>query len=303
METALGRAVQWLPGATPVEALRSLRRLGRRYVCHVHMTLAEAVAAAARPIHRAPIVSTRHFAAPRGATRAGRLLSPLIARGLARQIAVSDYVARSLERQPDAVIRSGVPHLGVRLEPREQSRPRAPATVAGEGHDHGSPCVARIRSSGRRLVVARRGSRLGARGARGVCAVDRVVGLTFAGPVDGVTREFAAAGVLLAPAPADSFGLSVVEAMAAGVPVVASSAGGHLETVGLLSDAAMFSAGDPEAAAASLRSLRPEAARAELSAAGRLLVETTFTISGHIDSLMIEYEAARRAAAGRRARG
>ena len=105
----LGDAAAWLPGATTLQALRSLHRVGRRDVCHAHMTLAEAVAVAARPLHRAPVVATRHFAARRGASRGGRLLAPWIARGLARQIAVSDFVASELERPPDAVILNGVP--------------------------------------------------------------------------------------------------------------------------------------------------------------------------------------------------
>ena len=40
------------------------------------------------------------------------------------------------------------------------------------------------------------------------------------------------AGVLLAPRPDEAFGLSVVEAMARGLPVVAAGSGAHLETVG-----------------------------------------------------------------------
>ena len=41
-----------------------------------------------------------------------------------------------------------------------------------------------------------------------------------------------AAGVLLAPRTDEAFGLSVVEAMARGLPVVAAGSGAHLETVG-----------------------------------------------------------------------
>ena len=57
------------------------------------MTVAEAVAVAARPVHRAPVVATRHFAAHRGTRRSGRLLAPWIARGLQHEIAVSEFVA------------------------------------------------------------------------------------------------------------------------------------------------------------------------------------------------------------------
>jgi len=46
------------------------------------MTLAETVAVIGRPLHRAPIVSTRHFAAPRGATRVGGALAVYVGNGL-----------------------------------------------------------------------------------------------------------------------------------------------------------------------------------------------------------------------------
>src|SRR5689334_6100855 len=89
MPASLGRDVQWLPGATPTHALLSLARLGRQDICHVHMTLAEGVAIVARPFHRAPIVATRHFAAPRGSSIAGGLLARWIGRQLEREIAIS----------------------------------------------------------------------------------------------------------------------------------------------------------------------------------------------------------------------
>ena len=52
-----------------------------------------------------------------------------------------------------------------------------------------------------------------------------------------------AAGVLLAPRTDEAFGLSVVEAMARGLPVVAAGSGAHLETVGSVPGAALFRAG------------------------------------------------------------
>jgi len=105
-----------------------------------------------------------------------------------------------------------------------------------------------------------------------------------------VAEELARAGILLAPAPADAFGLSVLEALAAGVPVVACAAGGHLETVGRLPGGTMFPPGDAEAAAAALRSLLPDPVRTAMSEAGRRLVDRNFTISRHVDQLLLKYE-------------
>ena len=64
---------------------------------------------AATPFHRAPVICTRQFAAPRGSSLLGRCVAPSIGKLLASQIAVSDFVARSIERRPDVVvIKSGV---------------------------------------------------------------------------------------------------------------------------------------------------------------------------------------------------
>jgi glycosyltransferase involved in cell wall biosynthesis len=77
----------------------------------------------------------------------------------------------------------------------------------------------------------------------------------FLGHVSDVARLMATAGVLLAPRPDEAYGLSVVEAMAAGLPVVAAAGGGHLETVGTVPRAALFPPGDVPAAGAMLAEL------------------------------------------------
>jgi len=67
--------------------------------------------------------------------------------------------------------------------------------------------------------------------------------------------------------------------MACGLPVVATRAGGHLETLGLLDAPALFPAGDVEAAAAELRRLAddPEERR-RLAVAQRDLQRSRFTL-------------------------
>jgi glycosyltransferase involved in cell wall biosynthesis len=122
---------------------------------------------------------------------------------------------------------------------------------------------------------------------------ERVPGVTFTGATAHVSDEFAGAGVLFAPAPAEPFGLVVVEAMAAGVPVVACAAGGHLETVGHIAEAAMFPPGDVAGAAAALRSVASEEKRVSASNAGRQLVEQEFSIERHLDALLEQYEKTR----------
>jgi glycosyltransferase involved in cell wall biosynthesis len=127
--------------------------------------------------------------------------------------------------------------------------------------------------------------------------------VTFVGWTSDVSGEIACAGMFLASAPAEPLGLAVLEAMAAGLPVVACASGGHLETVGQLPSAPLFPAGDARAAASVLRSLRSDSIRGEISAESRRLVAERFTIERHVDRLLVEYEAAGAVAADRRGEG
>jgi glycosyltransferase involved in cell wall biosynthesis len=257
------------------------------------MTAAEAVAVFTRPVHRAPIVSTRHFAARRGASWAGRIAAPLIGARLTREIAIGEFVAAHLERVPDSVIVTGVPEseclwqAGNRtvlvLQRLEAEKDTSTALrgweASGLGNDGWSLSV--FGDGSERAELER------------WVAEQEVAGVTFGGWTDDVAGELGRAGILLASAPAEPLGLSVLDAMAAGVPVVASAAGGHLETVGLIPAAPLFPPGDASAAANALRSLRSESLRRRLSEAGRQLVAEQFTIGRYTDRLLLEYDAAR----------
>ena len=289
MPGALGEDVRWLPGASPARSIGSALRVGHQDVCHVHMTFAEAVGVATRPAHRAPVVSTRHFAAPRGASRLGRRLAPAIAAGIAREIAVSEFVAQHLERPPSAVILGGVPSSPCLWRPEsrvvlvlQRLEPEKATLTALHAWR-----LSGLADDGWTLRIVGEGSQ------RPALERENIERVTFTGWTADVRAELERAGILLAPAPNDSFGLGVVEAMAAGVPVAACAAGGHLETVGLLPHAALFAPGDSEAAATALRSLLSDSARALASSAGRNLVAERFTIESHVDSVLAQYEAVR----------
>lgn len=302
MSSVLAGEVRWLSGSTTAQAFRSLARAGVQDVCHAHMTLGEFVAVASRPWHRAPVVSTRHFAARRGSSLAGRALSRWIAPRLAYEIAISEFVARNLERPPDAVLQNAVPPSPClwkqtnrtvlvlqRLEREKDTMTALRAWQASRLHEHGWA-----------LRVVGGGSERGSLEEWAKSSGLREV--TFTDWTSAVAEELARAGILLASAPAEPFGLSVVEALAAGVPVVACAAGGHLETVGRLPDARMFPPGDAEAAAAALRSLLPDPVRTTISEAARRLVESNFTIARHVDRLLVEYETVASALSSDRAR-
>jgi glycosyltransferase involved in cell wall biosynthesis len=293
MRRALEPDVRWLRGGTPSEALRSLARVGSCDICHVHMTFAEAVAVVGRPLHRAPIVATRHFAAPRGKTRLGSMVAPWLGSRLSRQVAVSEFVARSVERPPEAVLLSGArtgpvhwqPESRVvlvlqRLEPEKETMTALDAWRLS--------CLA---DEGWSLRIVGTGSERA--GLERWTADHDVRGVTFAGWADDPAVELAGAGVLLAPGGTDSFGLAVVEAMVAGVPVVAAAGGGHLETIGLVPDAPLFAPGDAAAAGTALRALADDDARLAFSRAGRETALQRLTLAAHVDGLLSQYELVR----------
>jgi glycosyltransferase involved in cell wall biosynthesis len=290
MLAALDGAARWEPGATLAESLRSIRRLGRFDVCNAHMTAAEAVAVAGRPLHRAPIIATRHFAARRGASLAGRFGAPWIRGRIAREIAVGEFIAANLERQPTAVIPSGVrPSPGLwRTDSRVvlmlQRLEREKDTLTGVRAWQ----LSGLADYGWSLRICGEGSQRG--DLERWVAAEGVKDVSFDGWTDDVPGALAGAGMLLATATAEPLGLSVLDAMAAGVPVVASGAGGHLETVGRVAGASLFPPGDAEQASGLLSALRSDHERARLSTAEREFMASHFTLDHHVELLLAQYE-------------
>jgi L-malate glycosyltransferase len=62
--------------------------------------------------------------------------------------------------------------------------------------------------------------------------LDLIDKVKFLGKQDGLTEILNAADVFLIPSQSESFGLAALEAMACGIPVVASSVGGLPELIG-----------------------------------------------------------------------
>src|SRR5436190_13872100 len=200
MPSALGRDVAWLPGATLLESLRSLLKIGRRDICHAHMTFGEAVAMVAAPLHRSAMVSTRHFAARRGSNPLGRIVAPLISASLDRQIAVTDFVAKNIERPPETVIRNGIPSLPrlwqascrVVLVLQRLEREKDTFTALRAWRESGM-----FEESWSLRVVGDGAERAAL---ESWVATEGVRGVIFAGWTSDVEGELARAGMLLAPA-------------------------------------------------------------------------------------------------------
>ncbi len=276
--------VQWRPASTTWQVAVELKRLGRLDVVHAHMTAAEVAATITKPLHRARLVSTLHFATPRGSGSTRVLLMPL---GwlINEQIAISKFVATMVTS--NRILPNGVEAADA--GPRARDRQvLVMQRLEDEKHTDvalraWSACT--LRNSGWRLAIAGRGSKL-----RELRQLSADLGLSesveWLGFVDDPTQLLAQTGVLLAPAPDEPFGLTVVEAMARATPVIAADGGAHRETVGV--DGWLFPPGNVAAFARLLDDIENR----DLAAYGDYLRSRQlrlFDIEAHTDQLLNIY--------------
>jgi N-acetyl-alpha-D-glucosaminyl L-malate synthase BshA len=112
--------------------------------------------------------------------------------------------------------------------------------------------------------------------------------VSFIGKQDHVERIFPVASVLLLPSELESFGLAALEAMACGVPPVASQAGGLPEVVTHGVDGFLEPVGDVEAYSLRvIELLTDESKHARMAQAARLTAQTRFCSS----MIIPQYEA------------
>ncbi|TAM69458.1 MAG: glycosyltransferase [Microbacteriaceae bacterium] len=244
----LARGVEWYPARNVWEAFGALRRVHAVDVIVTHMTLADLAGVGVGILRRVPVVSTRHFAAHRGRNALNRVLVHALQRRIARQIAISQFVAQHVEGE------SVVIHTGVADVADVDDRGRAPFVLVlqrFESEKHTGTALRAWAQAGRfdgwRLVLAGDGSERDELRdlARRLGVADTVDFIGFQSDVDALLRR---ASILIAPTPREGLGLAVIEAMAYGLPVVAAGGGGHLETVGPVAEAALFPVDDSERA-------------------------------------------------------
>lgn len=290
MREALGPAgIRHYPAATTLEAARRILQCRPLDLLHTHMVAAELAAMITLPVTRTPFITTRHFAARRGSSLAGRLVAAPIARAVRSEIAISRFVAGAIGR-PSVLLPNGVPCRPLGTD-RERVVVMAQRLEAEKDVAVGIRAWAAsgLAASGWRLVVAGDG-RLGGQlralaGSLGVMA-----SVEFVGRRAGLEELLATAGIFLATAPAEPFGLSVVEAMATGLPVVAAAGGAHLETVGLCSTTWVFPPGDVTACADRLRRLAADEGERRRYGAGLQAVQRRhFALAGHVGRLAALY--------------
>jgi glycosyltransferase involved in cell wall biosynthesis len=292
-----GSAVEYSRGDTLGQVIRTASGvIGSADVVHVHMTAAElGVAVTSWRRKMPPIVSTRHFPLLRGRSRSVRLIARVAASRLKAQIAISKYVAERTEgrstvvypgvdARPDAtpaLEREPVVLVVQRLEPEKDTALAISAFAES-----------RLAERGWRLEIAGDGSlrqsltelaqRSGVFGA-----------VRFLGARDDVPKLMARSAMLVAPCAVEGLGLSVLEAMSAGVPVVACATGGHLETLPEAGRKVCFASGDTAAAASAILTLAgsPDL-RNRLATAGQQRQRALFTMDTQVAGTKAVYHAA-----------
>lgn len=278
-------SVRWRPATTTWAAAVQLARLGTVDVVHAHMTAAEAAAAFTKPRHRGRLVATLHFASERG-TRTGWRFLRQLGRVIDEQIAVSRFVASAVPStrvlpngveiaDPGPPLRENAIVVMQRLEPEKQTDVALRAWSSS-----------RLRRHGWRLVIAGRGSQLA-----DLQRLSADLGLggsvEWPGFLTDVTGLLSRAGAMLATAPAEPFGMTVVEAMARATPVIAADGGAHRETLG--DDGWLFPVGDVDATVCLLDAVEGQDLR-PYGTYLRARQQRLFEVENHADALLRIYQ-------------
>ena len=290
-----GTGVRFVPAGDLRRSVRVLvsTDLRRRPpdLVHAHMTQAELVAVGTKPVIRRPVVATLHFAHRRGGSPLRRAAWSQIPRFLDGQFAISTAVARA-SGQRCTVVPSGVPVpplrynvarqpvvlVAQRFEPEKDTRSAIGIWAASGLADRG--WTMQLAGSGSEEDLLRREAR-----DRGVQASVR-----FLGFVDDLGARLDSASAFLATTPNDGLGLSVIEAMSHGLPVIAAAGGGYREVLEPVGSSHLFTPGDLDDGGRRLRDLCLDPA--ELSGYGararrRFLAE--YTVDHHARRLVEAY--------------
>jgi glycosyltransferase involved in cell wall biosynthesis len=280
----ISETVNVRPASSTFGAVSELLRLGRLDIVHAHMTAAELAAVLTRHRNHAQLVATLHFALPRGSGKVGSPL-PLLGRFIDEQIAISQFVANSVA--VSRVLLNGVEVADPGPSKRDRTvlvMQRLEAEKRTDVALH-AWSASNLRKNGWRLSIAGQGSEL-ARLRSIAKYLDLEPSIDWRGFVSDPSDLLSRAGLLLATAPAEPFGLTVVEAMARATPVIAADGGAHRETIGC--DGWFFPVDDVAACARML----DESEHRDLADYGRALrirQHHYFDISAHTDALLQIY--------------
>ncbi|WP_314506960.1 glycosyltransferase family 4 protein [uncultured Microbacterium sp.] len=275
---------------------RSILNLGNHVdVVNAHMTDADVAAVlGVMGLRRRPaVVSTRHFTQRRGSRGPSWLYRAVEAR-IDAEIAISHAVSGSIG-VASTIVHSGVdPVATTDPEARESTVLMAQRLQREKRTDIGLRAFAAsgLAGQGWQLNIAGSGpleEELRALAdALGVSDAVRMLGFR-----DDVPALMTRSGMLLAPCPVEGLGLTVLEAMADGLPVVAASAGGHRELLSGLDARALFAPDDVADAAGKLASLADDpVGRARLGRAQRDRQRQDFSVDAQSDATISVYRTA-----------
>ena len=290
MPQALPPAARFIPARTTAEVARAIWASGPTQVLHTHMTAAEAAAALQKGLRFERWVTTCHFARPRGSSSLGRAIRPLIHRRVDVQVAISRFVADAID-VPSIVIHNGVPASTEPPRDRDRTVVMMQRLEAEKDTAIGLRAWAAsgLGGDGWRMRVFGRGSELD-RLEKTCTDLGVTSSVSFEGFAVESRRVLAEAGLVLATAPAEPFGLTVVEAMAEGAAIVAADGGGHREALG--DRASLFTPGDVDAAAHALLTLADDPdRRAHMGEELRQRHHDLFSVAHHVDQLERLYRA------------
>jgi glycosyltransferase involved in cell wall biosynthesis len=285
----------------PVLAWRVARavRRGRPDVVHTHLVHADFYGA----LNGRTLVSTKHNDDP---FRAGafRFVERALARRAARVVTITDALRRfQIERVGIPAAKLVTIHYGLHelpeawgVNPPDDVPPDARVLLAvcrlerQKGVDVAVRAVAavRARQPDVELVVLGEGPE---RAALEGLAGELGVPLRLLGRVPDVTAWLRRAGLLVHPVRWEGFGLAVLEAMVAGLPVVASRVSSLPELVVDGVTGVLVEPDDPAALAAGIE--RALAAPAQLGEAGKHRARDEFSVARMADATVALYESLR----------
>ncbi len=298
MRQLLDAEVEHHRGHDGRSALTSLLRVGRQDIVHAHLLRSERIATLAAPVNRGRRLVTEHLARipPTGAS--ARAQEAVLRRTTHQRVAVSHAIASEVPGGATTLHNGVRNHELNRGSSERRGRPQSVLVAQRLHHSKDTATAVRawavsgLAAKGWRLQIAGTGPQ-----EHQVRTLVENLGLT--GSVDllgwrsDVHTLMEEAEVLLAPSAIEPLGLSVLEAMARGVAVVASGAAGHLETVGTLDDAKIFAIEDDEHAGALLRGLADdESARVAYGERLRQTQRRWFDQERHVEALEAIYRSA-----------
>ncbi len=239
----------------------------------------------AAAVARVPAVVAVHGVFPHTHRPVSDPLLGVLMRKTAAFVGVSSHVCRAIESEfgvpPSKIhlIYNGVPCLTGQLVAPRGEGPMVIGAVGRLAWEKGLDVLVRAMAwlPGCRLVLAGAGSWRTSleQLCREVGVEERV---DFVGVVEPSWPEKLGLDVVVVPSRNEGFGLTAVEAMRAGLPVVVSDVGGLPEVLGR-HGAVFVPPGDPESLAAALRELADDPERrVQLGRAGRMAVEGRYTV-------------------------